>query len=118
MGMTSNIHYVIFELCAEPRNVMERNPRLSRSMENGAMSSTPSVSPLPSSDQESSKQSLETGPVLELNESSQAGLPERSTWVSRALAKFSTQHPRACGLCKKFALYIRGPRPKVDLPRT
>ncbi len=83
------------------------------------MTSTSSSARLPSTDPSnhgSSQQRLEADPVLELNElSSQVVVPgsERDTWFSVALSKFSRQHR----LFRRIALYMRGPRPTVDLPR-
>lgn len=39
------------------------------------------------------------------------------TWSSRVVRRVSSRHPRLYERLNKIYLYIRGPRPKVDLAR-
>jgi len=100
------------------------SPPLTWDMENA--SGTPSSSRLPStshppsgSSRAPSCKSVEGG-AYELNALSSQALvsePEKRTWFSRAVLRFARQRPSLYNQCRKVILYIRGPRPKVDLPR-
>lgn len=43
--------------------------------------------------------------------------PEPTTWPSRASRTFAHTNPRAHAWIVRAIRYLRGPRPKVDLPR-
>lgn len=44
--------------------------------------------------------------------------PTRQSWLTRTSRSFITRNPRTGAWITKVVLYVRGPRPKVDLPRT
>lgn len=93
----------------------------SSSSHNTAVSSSSrlSSSKLPS-EQNVSKQNLVLERPYELEALyGETTLPQttRRSWLSRTSRSFVNRNPRTGAWITKAALYVRGPRPKVDLPR-